>query len=61
MKKLGTFGKSIKAEMLKVTWPSWKDTVKMSLVVFAFVAFFALILGSADYVFNLGRQILIQK
>lgn len=61
MKKLGTFGKSIKAEMLKVTWPSWKDTVKMSLVVFAFVAFFAIILGSADYVFNFARQLVIQK
>lgn len=60
MKKIRTFGNEIKADIFKVTWPTRAETVKMSLIVFAFVAFFALVLGSADYVFDFARKIFIQ-
>ena len=39
----------VKAEIMKVVWPSREETVKYTLVVIAFSIVVASILGAADY------------
>ena len=41
-----------RAELRKVTWPTWKETRATSLVVFGFVAVMALFLSLVDLVFS---------
>lgn len=37
-----------RAELRKVTWPTWKETRKATIAVLAFVAIMAIILGLID-------------
>ena len=48
-KGLGRFFMNMKHEMKKVTWPTKKDMVNYSLVVFAFVVVMLLIIGVFDF------------
>ena len=41
-----------RAELRKVTWPTWKETRATSLVVFGFVAVMTLLLSLVDLVFS---------
>jgi len=38
-----------RAELRKVSWPAWKETRKTSIMVLAFVAVMALLLGVVDF------------
>lgn len=40
-----------KAELKKVTWPTRKETIKLSLIVIGISAFVAIFLGVLDFVF----------
>ncbi len=48
-------------EMLKVTWPSKKQTTNYSLLVIGMVVGMAVFFSVLDYIFNLGIEKLITK
>ena len=48
-KSIGRFFMNMKHEMKKVTWPTKKDMVNYSLVVFAFVVVMLVIIGVFDF------------
>ena len=52
--KVGKFVRSIKSEMKKIVWFSWKDTRKNSLVVIVAVVLIALCIGILDLAFHNG-------
>ena len=56
--KVGKFVRSIKSEMKKIVWFSWKDTRKNSLVVIVAVVLIALCIGILDLAFHNGIDIL---
>ena len=45
---LGAYIKGVKAELRKVTWPTRKDTVKLTLIVLVVCAIFALFFWLVD-------------
>ncbi len=49
------------AELGKVTWPTRRQAWRLTLMVIAFSAVFAIILGALDYVFSGLLQKLISK
>ncbi len=49
MRKIFQFLKDVKAEMLKVVWPSRRDAIRYTLTVIVFSLIVAAILGAADY------------
>jgi len=61
MRKIRDFWGDIQTELMRVTWPSTGETVKMVIAVFGFVAFVAAILGPADILFDWARRAIIQK
>lgn len=61
MRKFRDFWGGVKTELMRVTWPSTGETIRMSLAVFGFVAFVAIILGPADVLFNWARRIIIER
>lgn len=54
--RFATYVEDSKAELRKVTWPTWKETRGATFVVLGFVAVMAVILGLVD----LGLSKLIQ-
>ena len=48
-KGIGRFFKNMWHELKKVTWPTGKDLVKYSLVVFAFMLVMGVIIGMIDF------------
>ncbi len=46
------FVREVRIELTKVTWPSTQEFLGSMLVVFIFVCFFVLYLGSVDLVLN---------
>lgn len=46
------FFKDIVSELKRVTWPSGKELLNASLVVFAFIAVFAVVVGLFDFGFG---------
>ena len=48
-KKIGPFFKNMKHELKKVTWPTKKEMVNYSLVVFAFILVMTVIIGVFDF------------
>ena len=49
MKSLIEFFKGVKTEMVKVVWPTRRDTIRYTLTVIVFSVVIALILGAADF------------
>jgi preprotein translocase subunit SecE len=47
------------AELRKVTWPTWIDTKRMTIVVCVFVAIFAVILGVFDLLWAKALNVLL--
>ena len=48
-KNIGRFFKNMWHELKKVTWPSKKDVLNYSLVVFAFMVVMGIIIGLIDF------------
>lgn len=61
MRKFRDFWGDTKAELMRVTWPTTGETVRMVLAVFGFVAFVAVVLGPADILFDWARRTIIQR
>ena len=52
MNKLFTYLKESKSELKKVTWPTRKETTKLTLIVIGISAFVAVFLGLLDLIFS---------
>ncbi len=50
------FGREVKQEAKKVTWPTWKETKVTTVVVFFVVFLMATFLFFSDWVISLGIQ-----
>lgn len=60
-KRLGKYFRDTASEMKKVTWPTWNQTWKNTLVVLATVAIFAVVIWGLDYVLTTLRTLLINS
>ena len=58
-KRLGKYFRDVGSEMKKVTWPTWAQTWKNTLVVLATVAVFAVVVWVLDYALTTIRTLLI--
>ncbi len=48
----GQFLQEVRAEMAKVTWPTFNQLVGSTIVVLILITFFAVYLGAIDFVFS---------
>ena len=53
--------KESKTELKKVTWPTTKEAVNLTIVVLVISAVVALFLGLYDFILNYGMSILLKK
>jgi len=58
--KITNYLKESKAELKKVTWPTKKEVTKHTLLVIGISLAVAAFLGSLDYLFSLGFEIIIK-
>lgn len=49
--------KEVKAEMMKVTWPTWIELKGSTILVILLSAFFALYVGGVDLVLSFVRRL----
>ena len=61
MQRLFNYFKDSRAELARVTWPTRRQAVRLTLVVIAFSVVLALFIGGIDYLFSRGLQLLIRK
>ncbi len=61
MKALFDYLSASRVELTKVSWPTRRQTVRLTLVVIVFSAVFAALLGALDFVFSTLLQKLIVK
>ena len=59
MNKIITFIKEAKVELLKVNWPSKKQTLNYTLIVIGISLAVAAFLGGLDYIFNYLLKVFI--
>jgi len=59
MSKIFQYLKEVKNELVKVVWPSRRDTVKMTLIVIVFSLMVSLFLGAIDYGLTKGLEQLL--
>lgn len=59
MNKILTFLNEVAVEVHKITWPKREELIGSTIIVFVFVAFFAIILGLMDFTFSSLIQKLI--
>jgi len=56
------FIRGVKVELLKrVIWPTGKELLNYSIVVFSFVIFWALYIGAWDYLFAKALEVIVSK
>lgn len=56
-----TFLHEVKTELLKVTWPTRKETIRLTLVVIALSAVVGFYIGGLDYIFTKITEVLLKK
>ena len=56
--KIASFARSIKSEVKKISWSTWTDVRKNTLVVIVVIAICAVGLAIVDYVFSWGITLL---
>lgn len=61
MTKLINYIKASVEEMKKVTWPTKKETYNYTLLVIGISVALAVFLGSVDYLFTKGLELIINK
>jgi preprotein translocase subunit SecE len=54
-----SFAKDVKSETLKITWPSKRETVITSIMVFFMIAFFALFFFFVDQILGFGIKLIL--
>jgi len=55
------FIKEVKAELLKVTWPTKKEVVRLTSIVVAISLFVGLYIGLLDFIFTKLIQLIIRR
>lgn len=55
-----TFLREVRSELLKVTWPTRSEVIRLTLVVILISVFIGLYLGLADYLFTKLLELLIK-
>lgn len=55
-----TFLGEVRTELLKITWPSRKTVLDLTIVVLGLSAIVGIYLGAADYLFTLGLEYLVK-
>jgi preprotein translocase subunit SecE len=50
--KIVTFLKEVRVEIKKVNWPSWRETIRYTLIVLGIAFSVALYLGLLDFIFT---------
>jgi len=53
VQRTNTFLQQVRGEMLKVSWPTWDDLRRSTLVITVFVAIIGVIIGVMDSAFSL--------
>lgn len=61
MHKAGTFLREVRAEMQKVTWPSWTELKGQTLVVIVAVIIIAAFIGVVDLILNGTIRLLVTR
>lgn len=61
MKPLFNYLSASRIELSKVTWPTRRQTARLTLMVLVFAIVFAIVLGALDYLFSMLLQQLILK
>ena len=61
MNKVITFLKEVKAELLKVTWPTRKQAIRLTIVVLVVSVIVGLYIGILDYILTKITEILLKK
>lgn len=56
---IGKFFKDIKSELKKVTWPTRKQLINNTLIVFAYILVVGVAIWVLDYLFGLGASKLL--
>ena len=59
MKPLVNYFKASRTELTKVTWPTRRQTARLTGVVLVFALVITLVIGTLDYLFSLGLQKII--
>ena len=52
MKNPFTFIEEVRQEVSKVTWPTWEDLRKSTMVIILFVIMIGILIGIMDFVFS---------
>lgn len=55
------FLKEVKAELLKVTWPTRKEAIRLTGIVLIISVIVGLYIGGLDYIFTKITEILLKK
>ncbi len=61
MKPIMNYFAASRSELAKVSWPTRRQTVRLTILVVAFSLLFAALLGSLDYLFSTLVQKIIVK
>ena len=59
MKKFFSFFKESKDELMKVVWPTRKQTIEMTIAVVIIVIVISFYLGGLDFILNKGLTLLL--
>jgi len=55
-----TFVSEVRTELLKITWPSRRTVIDLTIVVLGLSTIVGIYLGAADYLFTLGLEYLVK-
>jgi preprotein translocase subunit SecE len=61
MSRVVQFFRDVKAELLKVVWPTRQETIRYTVTVIIFSVVVALILGAADYGLLRGFEAILNQ
>lgn len=61
IKKIVNYFKNVKTELTKVTWPTRKEAMRLTVVVIAISLIFAALIGALDMLFSYLVRLVIES
>jgi len=61
IKKIINYFKNVKIELSKVTWPTKKEAIRLTVVVIVISLIFAALIGALDMLFSYIVQLVVQS
>lgn len=61
IKKIVNYFKNVKVELSKVTWPTKKEAMRLTIVVIAISLIFAALIGALDMLFSYLVRLVIES